>query len=262
MKLFIYELKKILNKKIFFVFLLLCLAINGFLLYSSQNTEENSIRITYSNEYAKMLNSYSSMSLNDAEKQIDNELLAYEIFSRLENLAQTDNEELIENYTYELDEYRKSNPDAYQKAVEMSEKGGDNFWKNSFLYDISQQIEYINSYPDFIDKMYDRAKAQSSSSIFGDKNSFSYKNLYKTSNDYSGLKNTKLSLVNSDAFVATTEYSLTDIFIIAIVFLLCVYLFQYEREKGLYSLVRCTKFGRFKTIISKLMLLFVLSAVV
>ncbi len=104
MKLFIYELKKILNKKIFFVFLLLCLAINGFLLYSSQNTEENSIRITYSNEYAKMLNSYSSMSLNDAEKQIDNELLAYEIFSRLENLAQTDNEELIENYTYELDE--------------------------------------------------------------------------------------------------------------------------------------------------------------
>ena len=262
MKLFIYELKKILNKKIFFVVLLLCLAINGFLLYSSQNTEENSIRITYSNEYAKMLNSYSSMSLNDAEKQIDNELLAYEIFSRLENLAQTDNEELIENYTYELDEYRKSNPDAYQKAVEMSEKGGDNFWKNSFLYNISQQIEYINSYPDFIDKMYDRAKAQSSSSIFGDESSFSYKNLYKTSNDYSGLKNTKLSLVNSDAFIATTEYSLTDIFIIAIVFLLCVYLFQYEREKGLYSLVRCTKFGRFKTIISKFMLLFVLSAVV
>ena len=72
----------------------------------------------------------------------------------------------------------------------MSEKGGDNFWKNSFLYNISQQIEYINSYPDFIDKMYDRAKAQSSSSIFGDESSFSYKNLYKTSNDYSGLKNT------------------------------------------------------------------------
>lgn len=133
--------------------------------------------------------------------------------------------------------------------------------KQFSLY-ISQQIEYINSYPDFIDKMYDRAKAQSSSSIFGDESSFSYKNLYKTSNDYSGLKNTKLSLVNSDAFIATTEYSLTDIFIIAIVFLLCVYLFQYEREKGLYSLVRCTKFGRFKTIISKFMLLFVLSAVV
>ena len=77
-----------------------------------------------------------------------------------------------------------------KKAVEMSEKGGDNFWKNSFLYNISQQIEYINSYPDFIDKMYDRAKAQSSSSIFGDESSFSYKkSLQKHPTIISGLKN-------------------------------------------------------------------------
>lgn len=262
MKLFIYELKKVLNKKIFLVVLLLCFAINGFLLYSSQNTEENSLRLTYSDEYAKMLDNYSSMPCDEAKKQIDNELLAYEIFSRFESLAQTDNEELIENYTYELEEYKKNNPTAYQKAVEMSEKGGEELWKNNFLYDISQQIEYINSYPDFIDQMYDRAKAQSASSIFGDENSFSYKNLYKTANDYSGLKNTELSLVNSDAFIATIKYSLTDIFVIAIVLLICVYLFQYEREKGLYSLVRCTKFGRAKTIISKLVLLFALAAVV
>ena len=262
MKLFIYELKKVLNKKIFLVVLLLCFAINGFLLYSSQNTEENSLRLTYSDEYAKMLDNYSSMPCDEAKKQIDNELLAYEIFSRFESLAQTDNEELIENYTYELEEYKKNNPTAYQKAVEMSEKGGEELWKNNFLYDISQQIEYINSYPDFIDQMYDRAKAQSASSIFGDENSFSYKNLYKTANDYSGLKNTELSLVNSDVFIATIKYSLTDIFVIAIVLLICVYLFQYEREKGLYSLVRCTKFGRAKTIISKLVLLFALAAVV
>ena len=262
MKLFIYELKKVLNKKIFLVVLFLCLAINGFLLYSSQNTEENNLRLTYSDEYAKMLDNYSSMPCDEAKKQIDNELLAYEIFSRFESLAQTDNEELIENYTYELEEYKKNNLTAYQKAVEMSEKGGEELWKNYFLYDISQQIAYINSYPDFIDQMYDRAKAQSSSSIFGDENSFSYKNLYKTANDYSGLKNTELSLVNSDAFIATTKYSLTDIFVIAIVLLICVYLFQYEREKGLYSLVRCTKFGRFKTVISKLVLLFALAAVV
>ena len=262
MKLFIYELKKVLNKKIFLVVLFLCLAINGFLFYSSQNTEENNLRLTYSDEYAKMLDNYSSMPCDEAQKQIDNELLAYEIFSRFESLAQTDNEELIENYTYELEEYKKNNPTAYQKAVEMSEKGGEELWKNNFLYDISQQIEYINSYPDFIDQMYDRAKAQSSSSIFSDENSFSYKNLYKTANDYSELKNTELSLVNSDAFIATIKYSLTDIFVIAIVLLICVYLFQYEREKGLYSLVRCTKFGRAKTIISKLVLLFALAAVV
>lgn len=262
MKLFIYELKKVLNKRIFLVVVALCLVINGFLLYSSQNTEENNLRLTYSDEYGKMLDEYSSMPFDDAKKQIENELLAYEISSRLESLAQADNEELIESYTSELEDYRKNNPDAYKKAVEMSESGEESFWKNSFLYDISQQIEYINSYPDFISEMYDRAKAQSASSIFGDENSFSYKNLYKTADDYSGLKDTRLSLVNSDSLTATVKYGLTDFFVIAVVLLICIYLFGYERDKGLYSLIRCTKFGRLKTIISKLAVLFVLSAVV
>lgn len=261
MKLFIYELKKVLNKRIFLVVVALCLVINGFLLYSSQNTEENNLRLTYSDEYGEMLDEYSSMPLDKAKKQVEDELLAYEISGRLESLAQADNEELIESYTYELEEYRKSNPEAYKKAVEMSESGEESFWKNSFLYDISQQIEYINSYPDFISEMYDRAKAQSASSIFGDKNSFSYKNLYKTAEDYSGLKDTKLSLVNSDSLTATVKYGLTDFFVIAVLLLICIYLYGYERDKGLYSLIRCTKFGRLKTIISKLAVLFVLSAV-
>lgn len=262
MKLFIYELKKVLNKRIFLVVVALCLVINGFLLYSSQNTEENNLRLTYSDEYGEMLDEYSSMPLDKAKKQVEDELLAYEISGRLESLAQADNEELIESYTYELEEYRKSNPEAYKKAVEMSESGEESFWKNSFLYDISQQIEYINSYPDFISEMYDRAKAQSASSIFGDENSFSYKNLYKTAEDYSGLKDTKLSLVNSDSLTATVKYGLTDFFVIAVVLLICIYLFGYEREKGLYSLIRCTKFGRLKTIIAKLAVLFALSAFV
>lgn len=262
MKLFIYELKKVLNKKIFLIVLALCLVINGFLLYSSQNSEENNLRITYSDEYGKMLDEYSSMPLDDTKKQIEDELLAYEISGRLESLAQADNEELIESYTSELEEYRKNNPEAYKKAVEMSESGEESFWKNSFLYDISQQIEYINSYPDFISEMYDRAKAQSASSIFGDENSFSYKNLYKTADDYAGLENTELRLVNSDSLTATVKYGLTDFFIIAVVLLICIYLFGYERDKGLYSLIRCTKFGRLKTIISKLAVLFVLSAFV
>lgn len=262
MKLLIYELKKVLNKRIFLVVVALCLVINGFLLYSSQNTEENNLRITYSDEYGKMLSKYSSMPLDDAKKQIDDELLAYEISGRLGSLAQADDEELIESYTYELEEYRKSNPEAYKKAVEMSKSGEESFWKNSFLYDISQQIEYINSYPDFISEMYERAKAQSASSIFGDENSFSYKNLYKTAEDYSGLKDTQLSLVNSDSLTAMVKYGLTDFFVIAVVLLICIYLFGYERDKGLYSLIRCTKFGRMRTIIAKLAVLFALSAFV
>lgn len=224
MKLIFYEIKKVLNKKIFVIFLVICLAINGFLLYSSQNTEENNLRITYSDEYGEMLREYSSMSLDDAKMKIDNELLVYEISSSLESLAQADDEELIESYVSELEDYKKNYPDAYKKACDISKSGEESFWKNSFLYDILQQIEYINSYPDFISEMYDRAAAQSALTIFADENSFSYKNLYKTAEDYSRLKDTELSLVNSDSFNATVSYGLTDIFVIASVLLICIYL--------------------------------------
>ena len=37
------------------------------MLYSSQNTEENNLRLTYSDEYAKMLDNYSSMPFDEAK---------------------------------------------------------------------------------------------------------------------------------------------------------------------------------------------------
>ena len=55
MKLFFYEFKKVLNKRIFLIVLALCLAVNGFLLYSAQNNDENNLRLTYSDEYGKIL---------------------------------------------------------------------------------------------------------------------------------------------------------------------------------------------------------------
>ena len=68
MKLFFYEFKKVLNKRIFLIVLALCLAVNGFLLYSAQNNDENNLRLTYSDEYGKMLDEYSSIPIDEAKK--------------------------------------------------------------------------------------------------------------------------------------------------------------------------------------------------
>lgn len=262
MKLIFYELKKVLNKKIFLIFLFLCLLVNGFLLYSFQNTEDNKLRIAYCDEYGALLKEYSNLPLDEAEKRINDEMLVYEISDKFDLITQSDDEKEIEMYSLELEEYKKNNKEVYEKAVKLNKQGGEELWKIQFLSDFTRQFEYIKSYPDFIDEMYERAEEQSGISIFGDENSFSYKNLYKTAYDYASLKDIKLSLANFEAFTETVKYGLTDIFIIAAVFLICIYLFAYEREKGVYPLVRCTKFGRLKTIISKLSVLFVLSAVI
>lgn len=260
MKLLFYEIKKVFGKKIFLIVFVLCFVINAFLLYYSQTNDEYNYNAFYSKEYNEMIDEYSSYSFDEAKKNIEDKMLAYEILSQFNILAQVDTEEQIELYSQQLDEYKKNNPQAYEKAEEMNESGENNFWKQQFLFDISKQLEYIESYPSFIDEMYERADSQSSSAVFGDKNSFSYKNLYKTADDYAHLKNTYLKIGNSNAINATVNYQMTDLFVIAVVFLICVYLFSYEREKGLYSLVRSSKYGRFKTIFSKMIVLFLLSA--
>lgn len=259
MKIFIYELKKVILKKVFLVILPLCLVINVFLLYASQDTDANRLRITFSEEYSEMLEVYSSMTVAEAKKEIDSELLVYEILDTLDNFAKADSEELIEEYISDIENYRKNNPLAYGKAVLMSERGNESIWKNSFYYDFLKQIEHISAYQNFISEMYNRAEEQSVSSIFGDEQSFSYKNLYKTAKDYESLKNTNLNLVNAKPIIETVQYDLTDVFLIAIILVICFYLFGYEREKGLRFLIRCTKSGRLKTIISKFAVLFVLS---
>ena len=261
MKPVFYELNKVLNKKVFYIFLALCFLINGFLLYSTQNIEENQMRLDYSDEYVAALSKYSKLSVKDAQKEIENERLSYSIATKMNQLPQLDDKDEIEYYTSELEKYKLSNPDAYKRALEISENPQEDMHSYIIVNLISNQIDYINSYSGFIGEMRNRADNQSKISSFSDKNSFSYKNLYKTVDDYKHLKNNRLTLVNTEPVTSAVEFGVTDIVIIAIVFLICIYLFNFEREQSLYSLVKCTPKGRLNTIFAKIIALFITTTV-
>lgn len=258
MKLIFYELKKLINKKAFYIVLALCFLINGFIMYSSQNTVENQTRLDYSHEYISMIDEYSNFSLDEAKETIDNEVLAYKIANQINGLSQLDDKDEIENISIELQKFSADNPTVYKRALEIS-KTSDFKDMNGYLlaYKLQNQIDYLCSYPEFIGGIRDRADSQSKLSSFSNKESFSYKNLYKTADDYAHLKKTDLSLVNAEPITAVTQFGITDIFIIAIIFLACIYIFNYEREQFLYPLVKCTSKGRLNTIFAKLIALFV-----
>lgn len=110
------------------------------------------------------------------------------------------------------------------------------------------QLQYIKSYPDFINEMENRAESQSK--MFGDKDSFSYKNLYKTAQDYSHLKGIKLTPAKADSLLAVGGFSITDCFIIALIFLVGVYIFSVDN--GLNRLIKTTSRGRKTTALTKL----------
>lgn len=262
MSLIFYELKKVISKKGFIIAFLLCFVLNIFLLYYFQNSNEDNYKLIYANEYNELIDEYSKYPPDKAKKMIDDRLLAYEIKGILESISTADNEDRINSLTEQLENYKLNNASAYEQAKKLIAENNENLYEIQFLYDISQQIDYINSYPEFIDEMYSRAEQQSSSSIFSDENEFSYKNLFKTANDYEHLKGLNLSIVNSSAITETTNYNISDFFVIATILVICVYLFNVEREEGLYKLIRATKNGRLKTIISKTVVLFLLSALI
>ena len=178
MKLTYYEFRKIIGKRIFLIVLALCFVINIFLLYYTESSKEENSRLTYADKYVDMVNQYKELPTNDAIKKVKNQQLAFDIYNEMNSLAYATDEDEVKEITSTLQQYKKNNPDAYKKAEKIAKKGG-NTWESIFLTDIYNQLEYIKSYPDFIGQMRQRADLQSSVSVFEDKGSFSYNNLYK-----------------------------------------------------------------------------------
>ena len=118
------------------------------------------------------------------------------------------------------------------------------------------QNQYIKSYSDFINEMDKRANSQAK--MFGDKDSFSYKNLFKTAEDYSNLKGIKLTNAKSDSIIALGDFALTDYLLIALVFLIGVYIFT----ENMQNLINTTAKGRQQTALAKIVAYIILTILV
>lgn len=262
MKLTLYEIKKVISQKVFITILVLSLLMNGFILSYTQLNKSDNYKLSHTKSYSEALSEYSSLSTDKATQKVKDKLLAYEILSDFQVLATTDDERMAKDSEKALKEYKKNNPQAYAEAEKMSKSGEDFSNEKQMLEDISDQLEYIQFYPDFINEMDERAERQSKAKLFNDENSFSYKNLFKTADDYRALQGTKLEIGKITNVLTVGEYKISDYLVVAIIFLMCIYLFSFERDKGLYNLVRSTRKGRLATILSKLVSLGILTFLV
>lgn len=260
MKLVFYELKKVFSKKAFIILLALCLILNAAIFYYVQQNSDN--RIYIKSDYPQLAREYGTLDRGEARQKLNDEALAYEILALINRASYAESDEEMDGVLESLAQYKTENPEAYAAAEKMSNDSGYNQNRESYIYTLSRQLDYIDGYPEFIDGMYERAREQSSFSIFSNKNEFSYKNLYKTAADYEHLSDISLTVGNDLPVNAAMEYNISDWLVIALIFLACVYLFNQEQEQGLYNLVRCTKNGRFKTAAAKLSGLFIVAAVI
>lgn len=258
MKLIFYELKKVLSKRTFMIIFIIMLLMNDFIVYRNATADECDYTVTYKDEYIDMINEYVSLPKDEARGKIQQEKTAIEITNFMKLLAETFDDESIDFYTQQIDDYRKNFPEEYKLAEQLSKDSEVLQYRPIFINLLYNQISYMDSYDSFISEMHSRADDQAISAVFSDENSFSHKNLYKTADDYKHLIGRELSICNKNPFLKTVKYSVINLFLIAVAALACIYLFGYEKTRGLFTLVRSTEKGRFSTIAAKLCSLFII----
>ncbi|MGN1139069.1 MAG: hypothetical protein ACI4RM_06445 [Ruminococcus sp.] len=227
MRIIFSEIIKLFSKKLFLVCLVLFFVANGFVLYyTQQNNYNTSYLIENKAEYESMI-------------------------ARLENASKN-----------QADNYLTEKLKKLQNQLHKVEDKDSVFSEIMLLQNLKNQLVYINGYDSFIGEMQSRADRQKSFSIFAEKGSFSYNNLERTPKDFEHLKGIELKIGNNSAVESSTTFLLTDLLVFALVFMMCILLFNLERDKGLYGLVRSTKNGRLNVIASKLIVLFGLTVLI
>jgi hypothetical protein len=91
--------------------------------------------------------------------------------------------------------------------------------------------------------MSENAENMKTVSIFSDPNSFSYRNIIKTVDDFSSIHITEIALDNDLAINALFTDSISDYSILAYMMVIVLLLIQ-ERKKGLWPLIYAYPEGR------------------
>lgn len=137
------------------------------------------------------------------------------------------------------------------------------YWNNEallirhteFNFTILEHLEALIAYPEYVEQIEVQAENMLKYSIFNDPNSFSYRNILKTPKDYEKVKNLPMELSLSYGVVSSTQFRMTDMMMLVLLFILSMFIFSTEREQGQLHLLRSMKYGQTRLLASKILML-------
>lgn len=122
------------------------------------------------------------------------------------------------------------------------------------------QAEHLSSYGAYLDRVQDQAVKMQMTSVFGSNpDSFVYRNIIKTAEDFANCSAEGTSLGNDRAVQDWLAFDLADWAFLAAILLL-VMAFLEERQKGLSVIIRSCPAGRGKLQLSRILILLLFSA--
>lgn len=153
---------------------------------------------------------------------------------------------VVYSYVYE----QKNQYEQYLENIE-TEVEETNIAYNYYEWIDEQEKLYVDSYPAFLDEMENRAADMEKLNMYSDKDSFVYRNIQKTCADFKNLEGTLVEVGNSYGVKQFINYNWSIAFTILFLIISGYFLFFYERNLGLFLLLKGTKNGHMKLSISK-----------
>ena len=249
MRNFGYELLKLCKQKTLWALLLALLAVTAYLYGTSE--QKNAYLYEDLPVYEQLEAQYKDMQPEDAVADLRRKQDICNVRLSLLHLQQNADEEAG---GMTLEWLREEYPELMEEFEGQTETlSGEEL---SSLYnaytELFDQFSYIQSYPSLLTGMEENAQKMLKVSIFHEKGSFSYNNILKTPGDFAHLKGIELKPGLSEGVVSSTSFFPADLFLLILVFFLCIFLFIREQEKGLYLLIKPCRNGRGPVIAAKL----------
>lgn len=249
-----YEGVKAYVNKLLPAVIILAFVANGAIFYNSLIGEkEDSFLARNVDAYDKIIDDYKEESIQQAYEELKKLNDDLQAFINIQMLAQNTFGESQQEIDSELKQIEDKNPGILKKYGSHDYKlySGSLETDAGLVNDVFNQADYIHGYSDYVSSMTDRMNDMLSVSVFYKKGTFAYRNIVKTPQDFVPLKDIPLKLDTSWGIVRSTDFELTDVFILGIALLICIYLISVEKDRGLLLLVKSTQNGRGRVIVSK-----------
>lgn len=253
MRIFLFELQKIICKKRFILILLCAVILNSGVILKQVYSDN----IVKPESYKAIYTDIDKMSNKEKSDNIENKIKDIDIINQIS----------MANETKTTDKLNLSKEDLL-KYIELYSKGGylkycsKIYEESELLRSVREENKRINGYGAFLENIEKTSKTMNSVSIFSKKNTFTYRNNNKTAEDFREMSEVKPTLTNSKGINLAIFSIITDIIAIFLLLYISTLLIFSGKEEEHYSLTRPTFKGRGSLFGAKFLTMLVTSFVV
>ncbi len=146
--------------------------------------------------------------------------------------------------------------DFFEEAELVLDYEDNSYGEYNLISYVKNEVDSCLSYGDYLNSVNESAKTLIEIPIFADKDSFDYKNIMKTREDFQHLEGKVLSLQSSKGILTAVNFGFTDIFALVLIILFNVVLISREKELEQINLFRTSEKGGMSLALSKLAAVF------